>query len=298
MIRSDLPFGSEFSPQQIDLSILLEIAYRHGKDWKGFETEVRERYFSDYKTTDYNKSKLANNTKLSMRAYGLIEGDDIQLTEFGLVLYELRNDLPSLTETFAQHILKNCQGMNFVQCILDMQSAGEEITLNTLRQWLVERGLVVPRGGKHMSTLRLWLEQAGVFISGYRVDESRLNALLGLAIEAFEALAGLTPEQRAFLKTLTNMGGSGPHLSNDIEKLATATYGVRYNEKNLPKQVLYPLAGAGYITLERGTKGAGRGAKPFQVSIADRLITGVITPLLEQLDQQVHADLRPFLRKR
>lgn len=30
MPRSDLPFGSEFSPAQIELRVLLELAYQHG----------------------------------------------------------------------------------------------------------------------------------------------------------------------------------------------------------------------------------------------------------------------------
>ena len=131
--------------------------------------------------------------------------------------------------------------MNFVQCLLDMWAAGEEIDLNKLRRWLDERGINVPRGGKHMSTMRLWLEMAGVFVSGYRINQVRLNEVLGLNVEEFEVLATLSAEQKAYLKALANIGGGGPHLSNDIERLAASTYGVRFNEKNLPKQVLYPL---------------------------------------------------------
>ena len=50
MARSDLPFGSEFSPAQIDLANLLELAHEHGPDWKAFENAVRERYFSAHRT--------------------------------------------------------------------------------------------------------------------------------------------------------------------------------------------------------------------------------------------------------
>lgn len=297
MPRSDLPFGSEFSPAQIDLPVLLELAHEHAADWKAFEDAVRDRYFAWHKTSDYNKGKLANNTKLSMRAYGLIGEKDATLTETGQTLYALRSDEAALYEAFARHILKNCQGMNFVQCLLDMQAAGEEINLNKLRRWLEERGITVPRGGKHMSTLRLWLEKAGVIVSGYRVDQARLNELLGLNVEELEALATFSPEQRAYLKALANIDGGGPHFSNDIERLAAATYGVAFNEKNLPKQVLYPLRDSGYIEIKRGTKEAGRGAKPFLVTATDKLAADIITPLIEQLEQQTQADLRPLLRK-
>ena len=297
MAQSDLPFGSEFSPAQIDLPVLLELAHEHAADWKAFEDAVRDRYFADNKTSDYNKGKLANNTKLSMRAYGLIGEKDTTLTEVGQSLYDIRADEVGLHEVFARHILKDLQGMNFVQCLLDMWAAGEEIDLNKLRRWLDERGINVPRGGKHMSTMRLWLEKAGVFASGYRVDQGRLNEILGLNVEEFEVLATLSTEQKAYLKALANIGGGGPHLSNDIERLATSTYGVSFNEKNLPKQVLYPLREAQYITLERGTKQSGRGAKPFLVTASSKLAADIITPLIEQLEKQTQADLRPLLRK-
>ena len=297
MRRSDLPFGSEFSPARIDLPVLLELAHEHGADWKAFEDAVRDRYFSTHETSDYNKGKLANNTKLSLRSYGLIEEKDATLSEIGRMLYDLRDDASVLHEAFARHILTNCQGMNFVQCILDMQASGEEIDLNKLRHWLQERGIVVPRGGKHMSTLRLWLEKSGVFISRYRVDQTRLNQILGLDVEEFEALATFTPEQRAYLKAIVNLDGAGPHFSNDVQKLAVATYGATFNEKNLPKQVLYPLRDAGYVHLERGTREAGRGAKPFLVTATDKLASEVVTPLIEQIEKQTRTDLRPMLRK-
>lgn len=297
MPQSDLPFGSEFSPVQIDLPVLLGLAHGHAADWKAFEVAVRDRYFAGNNTSDYNKRKLANNTKLSMRAYGLIGEKDTTLTKTGQALFGIRADGEGLYESFARHILKNCQGMNLVQCLLDMQAAGETINLTKLRHWLEERGINVPRGGKHMSTMRLWLEKAGVFVSGYRVDQGRLNEILGLNVEEFEVLATFSAEQRAYLKALANIGGGGPHSSNDIERLATSTYGVSFNEKNLPKQVLYPLQRAQYITLERGTKQAGRGAKPFLVTATDRLAADIITPLIEQLEQQTQADLRPLLRK-
>ena len=295
--RNGLPFGSEFSPAQINLPVLLELAHRYERNWKAFEDAVRKRYFQERATSDYNRRKLANNTKLSLRAYGLIGDKDTTLTEVGVALHNLRDNESALYETFARHILVNCQGMSFVQCILDMHAAGEEIDLNKLRLWLRERGIIVPRGGKHMSTLRLWLQKADVLISGYRVCQARLNEILGLGMEEFETLSALTPEQRAYLKTLANIDGDGPHASNDLERLAAAIHGVVFNEKNLLKQVLYPLQDTGYITLERGTAESGRGAKPFLISSTEKLKAELVTPLIQQIELQIHADLRPLLRK-
>jgi len=293
---SDLPFGSEFSPSQIDLGCVLEMANRHGGDWKAFEAAVRNEYFDSHDTSAYNRGKLANNTKLGMIAYGLIDRE-ANLTDLGLKLHSIRDDKDRLHAELARHILLNLYGLTLVQCTLDIQAAGEDVNLLKLREWLKERGVNFPRGGKHPSMMRLWLEMAGVFFSGWRVDEVRLRELLGAETEEIEILSAFTPEQKAFLKTLVNIDEPGPYPSNEIEKLAATIYGVKFNEKNLPKQVLYPLEKAGYISLARGTKQPGRGAKPFMVSPTDKLAADLITPILEQLEKQTQSDLRPLLRK-
>jgi len=296
MRRSDLPFGSEFSPSQINLPFLLELAEKLGGDWKAFEAAVRKKYFEGNKTSEYNKGKLANNTKLGMIAYGLIDRD-ANLTDFGRKLYGIRDDEEKLYSELARHILLNLNGINLIQCIKDMQSSGETVDLIKLREWLEERGIHFPRGGKHPSMMRLWLEKAGIFSAKWRVNESRLKEIVGTTYDEIEALALFSPEQKAFLKTIANMGGTGPFYSNDIEKLASTTYGIKFNEKNLPKQVLYPLEKSGLITLKRGTKTKGRGAKPFVVKVTDKFSAEIITPLIEQLEKQVRSDLRPLLRR-
>ena len=43
MVKSDLPFGSEFSPSQIELTNLLEIAKSVGGNWKEFEAQIYEK---------------------------------------------------------------------------------------------------------------------------------------------------------------------------------------------------------------------------------------------------------------
>jgi site-specific DNA-methyltransferase (cytosine-N4-specific) len=291
MPKSDLPFGSEFSPSQISLPKVLELALHHGGNWKNFEMAVKLEYFQSHSTSDYNRGKLANNTKLGMQAYGIID-ENASLTEFGKELYGLRKDNRSLYDALAKHILLNLHGSTLVQCIQDVQAEGTPVTLNTLRDWLEQRGVIFPRGGKHPSIMRLWLEKAGVFVEGWRINETKLAELRGLNSEEFEALAKLPPAQRFFLKALLNLGTGGSYPSNQIEKLATATYGQKYNEKGLAKDVLYPLEKAGYITLKKLTR-----AKPPVVTATPKVISEVYEPLLEQLEKQTTEELRPLLRK-
>ena len=295
--KSDLPFGSEFSPQQIDLIRVLEIAEKSNGDWRALEALLRAEYFETHATTDYNRGKLANNCKLGLIAYGLLtrEGD---LTDLGNQILNLREKQVEMFEVFARHILLNLKGLLVVQTVQDMHARGERVDLLSLRHWLEERGIHVPRGGKQMSTMRLWLEKAGIVTTtDWQIDKKRLEDCSGTTEEAADEASMLSIEQRAFLKALANVGGKGSYWSNEVEKLATKIYGVRFDEKNLPKSVLYPLRDKGYITLERGTKEDGRGAKPFRVKLTDKIRKELVEPLFACLESQTRPKIRPLLRK-
>ena len=293
--KSDLPFGSEFSPSQIELPVVLELAEKHGGDWKAFEKAVLEKFFQNHKTTDYNKGKLANNTKLGMIAYDIIDRD-ANLTDLGKKLFKLRNDETALYDALAKQILSNLHGMSLVQCIQDMVAAGEQVNLTTLREALAARDIHYPSGGKHPSMMRLWLEKAGVFVGKHwHIDESRIKKILGISLDEFGALSDFTQEQKAFIRALVNTGVKTPQSANEIVKLATATYGIKFPERSLPKIVLNALVEAGYITAEKTT--SGRGAKPFLVAPTQKLIADVVEPFLKQLEKQPDPKLRALLKK-
>ena len=295
MRKSDLPFGSEFSPSQIRLAGVLRLAKEEGGDWKRFEKRIREEYFETNKATEYNKNKLANNTKLGMIAYGVIDRN-ANLTDLGERLYALSQNEQELYDEFARHILLNLQGMNFIKCIQDMTSAGEKVNLTTLRKGLELRGIHYPSGGKHPSIMKLWLEKAGVFAKGsWRVNEEKVEDLLKIRSDQFEGLAVLTDEQKAFLLALANTGKKDPQPANEVAKLATATYGVSFPEKSLPKMVLQDLEEAGYITKEKTT--TGRGAKPFLVQPTTKVDKEIIEPLLKQISQQSDPKLHSLLKQ-
>lgn len=294
--RSDLPFGSEFSPSQIELPLLLDLAASHEGDAKAMEASIQARFFSTHGGGNTkNQKTLAMNCRLGLKAYGLID-EDANLTDFGRELHALKDNEPTLYETLARHILLNLKGMAMVQCIRDMTAAGEAVNLTSLRTGLAERGVHYPRGGKHPSMMRLWLAKAGVFVGDrWQIDELRLPAVLGTNPADFGALSRFTSEQRAFLLALANTSVTKPQPANEITKLAAATYGVKFPEKSLPKLVLTALVEAGYITTTKTTDG--RGAKPFMVVPTAKLVTDVVTPLLDQLKDQTDPKLLDLLRK-
>ena len=299
---SDLPFGSEFSPSQIVLADVLELVNAHQGDPHSLEASIVARYFSGHAARpegeeggEYNRNKLANNCKLGMIAYGIIDRR-ASFTLFGQTLHDLRDDESALHEALARHILLNLKGMTLVRCLQDMVVAGEEITLDTLRVSLGERGVNFPRGGKHPSMMRLWLAKAGVIVGArWRVNPIRLRAVLGADPDDFPALARFTAQQRAFLLALANTGMLIPQPANEIVRLASATYGVRFPDKSLPKDVLNALTAAGYIETTKTT--TGRGAKPFLVTPTEKVRVEILGPLLDQLKDQVDPKLLDLLTK-
>lgn len=293
MAKSDLPFGSEFTPSNMSLARLLELAHQHTGNRQAFQLAVRAEYFESREITEDNKRKLSGNTCIAMATYGIID-PVVQMTEFGQRLYELRADDTLLHRALAKHILLNLNGMNLIQCIQDMHAGSEDVTLLSLRKALEERDIHFPRGGKHPSIMKLWLEKAGVFHGGWRINQTVLHEILGTEAKAIEALTKLTPEQRSYLKTLSNIDGPGPFASNEIQRLASVTYGTEFNEKNLPKTVLYPLREANFITV---TRAAGRGSHPFMVSPTPSMEAEILLPLLDQFAQQIDVKLRALLRR-
>lgn len=293
--KSDLPFGSEFSPSQIDLPVLLQLVAKNDGDSKKMQAAIQSRFFAAHgHGSARNRRTLAMNCRLGLKAYGIVD-DVAMMTPFGRDLLALRTDGPKLYERLARHILLNLKGMSLVQCITDMTCAGEKVDLTTLRAGLAARGVHYPSGGKHPSMMRLWLEKAGIFTDRWQIDRQRLRDVLGTNPADFGGLARLSPTQRAFLLALANSGTSDPQPANEVAKLAAATYGVKFPEKSLPKTVLIALEAAGYITTRKTTRG--RGAKPFMVIPTAKLVADVVVPLLQQLQSQVDPKLLDLLRK-
>ena len=102
MQRSDLPFGSEFSPSQIVLPDLLEIIdgqpgrlARAGSGHPRNGISPATPKAATGEEASYNRGKLANNCKLGLIAYGIIERAG-SFTDFGRHLHDIRKDEPAL----------------------------------------------------------------------------------------------------------------------------------------------------------------------------------------------------------
>ena len=295
MKDNKLPFGSEFSPSQIELPELISFCMENSGNKETLENVILSRYFSSHAEGSLsNKKKLAMNCRLGLKSYGIIDEKSV-ITELGNSLFSLINDEEKLYKEFAKHILLNLNGMGFVQCLRDMAVALEEINLTTLRLALAERHIHYPSGGKHPSIMRLWLAKAGVIIGNrWQVDNEKINDILGTD-DSIEALRKLTTIQRDFLLALINSGVSSPQPASQVVKIASATFGTRFPEKSLPKEVLNGLVDNGFIKITKTTEG--RGAKPFLVEPTELVTKEIIIPFMKQIEEQTDQKLTKLLTK-
>ncbi len=283
MKKSEIPFGAQFSPNQVDLPKLLQIIHEYAGGRDRITEAIRDNFFATHSQTQ--RWKLADNTVLALRAYGLLDEDGATPTALAGELLAIATTPDVLYEQFGKHILVNLRGIPFVETLGIMQTAGEKITLHTLRKRLEQRGLHIPRGAVHLSSMRLWLAQAGLFdasVKGgprlYQVDQLRLNEVLGIGLDAIDNLTQLNAGQRAFLRALTRIAEPDPLVANKVADLASMLYAVEYNHKELPKSVLFPLRDLEYIQATKTT--AGRGAKPYEVSRTPKFHQEISEPIL------------------
>ncbi len=284
-----LPFGSEFSPNQVELPVLLEICRDKEGNSAAIEREVIATFFPD--KNNYPE-KLGMNCRLGLQCYKILDGN-CYLTEAGKKLYEFRND-DCLYIIFAKHILLNLNGLLFLQCLQERQMAGEKVTLANMKKIIELKGLTYPKGGKHPSVMRLWLDKAGLTNKKWEVNQEVLNLILGTQDKS-SVLAELDNLQIAFLKALINMGKTEPQPASNIVKLAQSVYGLTFPEKSLPKLVLNKLIETNLIIAKKAT--AGRGAKPFLVSLHPNVQPDVIIPTLAQLKKRLDPKLLELIKK-
>lgn len=211
-----LPFGSELSPDVIQLPHLLEVCKENSGNKEAIEKALLDRYFFNSGGTERNKHTMAMNCRLSLQNYKLLNKAFV-LTPKGEELYEIKDDERNLYEAFAKHILLNLNGLVFVQCLHEMYLAGERVRLTTLKKALEVRNLHYPSGGKHPSIMRLWLEKAGIVDKQWRVNKAALDRVLGCE-DKMDALSALDNLQKTFLKSLVCTGITEYQSTSNIVK--------------------------------------------------------------------------------
>ena len=128
-----LPYGTQFSPNQIELSQLLQlIADNEGDDSAPLITAIAATFFATNAAAQ--QRNMAGNCKNALVSYGIMEiGGGVHFTEFGRQLHSIRDESEQC-ETLVKHILKNLNGMVFIDTLRSMKRNGERINKETVSQ--------------------------------------------------------------------------------------------------------------------------------------------------------------------
>ncbi len=301
MPKSDIPMGSEFGPNQVDLIKVLELAQEYGGNRLEFIAAIGWEYRWPLAT--------AKNTLLSMKKYLLIE-EDGQLAETGKKLLNVVLQPKELYEEFARHILLHLHGLDVVNAIDTLLRVGEPATQLTIGEFLNAQGITVSTSSTHISKLCGWLRKAEVFrVDGKfdTLDMHKVAELIGATQDETDVLAEMPEDQRAVLKTLCNIPMQTieePLLANRVMGYAEAVYGTTFNPKNFPREVLEPLVTAGYIRIQKQTKVTGEDArsreqhsgKPYVMYRTEKFSNIYLKPLIDALANTGLA-VRELLRK-
>lgn len=292
-MTNPLPFGTQFTPNQIDLPKLLQlIADNEGEDSSPLINDIVNTFFSG-KNMNQQKN-LANNCKNSLVSYGILKsGGGVHITSFGKQLLEI-TDVNGQYELLAKHILKDLNGMILIDVLRDMHRNGEHISKETVVTALNSRGFNLSKTSNNVPVMKLWLEKAKV-LQNWRIDENKLKELSELSETEFQLFRKLKPQQYYFLRTLCNIASDDFQQAAYVRKLATATYGISFTESSFSQTVIMPLQEEGLIEVQRAT--AGHGARTPSVKLTDLSKKEIVLPLLKQLENVAGNELSEHLKK-
>ena len=284
MKKNELPFGSQFSPNIIDLSDVLKFTGENeGKPIAEFVDLLAERYYSSSRTP----RKMAGNMKIAMTSYGIITEGNISFTDMGRELFAI-HDPGELHAVFAKRILLYLNGLKLIETLRQLERNGDTVTNASVNNALISQGFELKQTSNNAQVMKLWLEKANI-LDGWRINEAKLSELIGIESEDIGPLRELPPEQYYFLLALCNTSSDEPLVATDVRDLATATFNYQFDEKSFANKVIKPLHEKGLLVAEKTT--GGRGAKPYMVSLSDKTKQEVIEPLLEQFKDQVGSPL-------
>lgn len=296
--ESQIPVGTQFSPNLIDLGEFTTALVRHS----GFKDEQMEaiwrRPVNIRAEEKLQVRKTPRTRSLPLEAaiqYGLLDAD-YSATELCVALSALSGQ--RLYDEFARHILLRLGGLRVVEAVQQMQQDGIKVTGDALAAYLTDQGFNVTVHNTAINSLRMWLAKAGLFPDSrgraWEVDEEVKERLVGIDDGTIASLVGFTDEQRAFAMALCRVAPEDECSAADVRDLAESIVGRRLDRGNLPKIFLEPLRSAGLIEYEsRGT----RGGKTSILAVTGKFNKEVLEPFFERTVDTLDSSLIAYYKK-
>ncbi len=299
VMASRVPYSQQFSPEQTPLKRLLPILRQNAGNNAKLRSAIAGAFFKE----KADPFKLAGNTLISLRIYGIID-ENAALTPFGKELLALKKNLNAAHATLAKRLLLEMNGVNIVETLREMRDGDLKIELKTLPNELAKRGIEASANSSDLSGVLGWLRE-GQVLSKYEVNEKQYAALVGASPETLSALKNLNSEQIAFLRAMVALNVTDWTPYNAVCHHAESLYvgEIRFNWKDVVKLVLQPLQTAGLIELRKKAKAdlttpEGRGGKATDVKPTGRFERELAEPLLKALYSAAgYTDIRAIRSK-
>ena len=275
-----VPYTQQFSPEPTPLHKLLPIIRQNKGECATLKKAIASAFFKATKSPD----KMAGNTLISLRVYGVLD-TDCELTDFGKRLLDSA-DAKTATELIAKRILFNLDGMLLVETLREMKSGGSKFRLVDVTDELSKRGFKVSENSSDLSGVLNWLREAGV-LKDYSVDEEKYTELSGASTKTIEALKNMNMPQISFLRAMVALGFTAWTPHNQVVEHAETLYAGEafYNWKDIDRMILQPLVKAGFIEFQKkpkSTEGA-RGGKAAEIKPTEKFVKEIAEPILEPM---------------
>jgi len=180
-------------------------------------------------------------------------------------------------------------GIQIIETLRDMKKADLPIQLSTLPDELKKRGIKVKSNSSDLSGLFGWLRKANI-LNNYDINEHIYEAIVGIKVKTLESLMHLDSNQIGFLRALVAMSIEDRVPYNTVCTYAENLFSgeVKYNWKNIMKDILIPLQENNFIEVKKKGKQdlktpEGRGGKPSDIKPKGKFFTEVASPILEAL---------------
>jgi len=166
-------YGHQFEVGKASIKDYVDLICKNAPSRERLEEDIRKIFFEhhsggvDDSIKQDNQRKLAMNCFLSLRAYGLLVDKAGSKNEYSItnVSEEIKNSSNNeiALKTFAKHILINLSGTDLLRSLETLNRRGEKVTLQALIQELNEMGYELSKNVIYISTMRNWLNEAGLF---------------------------------------------------------------------------------------------------------------------------------------
>ncbi len=242
-------------------------------------TEISESAFGHIEETK-NRRDMASHVVQALGNYGLLSAADdgsIALTEAGRALLQCAPR--ELDVRFARHILTRCGGLALINEIRTILLRGETPQLESLASVLDRH-----ETSKSISSMRSWLERAGIFPlkRKYAIDETAISAVLGARSELICELNEAELEFLLAVRACALSSGDTVVQAADAARVARA----RRPDVSIPRKSLGSfvsrLETRGFLTPSEGGSGKGGARRQFTlnesgIALADEELRGLWT---------------------